>query len=328
MVGGRWSAALDLLPASLAITVVVPTCGRPALLGGCLQALLAQTLAADLFEIIVVDDGPCAETMALAARLADRGGPRLRYLRTARRRGPAAARNLGWRQARGALIAFTDDDCLPAPGWLAAGLAALAAGADGASGRVIVPLPARPTDYERDCAGLARARFVTASCFYRRAALAAAGGFDERFRLAWREDSDLAFSLMERGCRLVAAPDAAVTHPIRPAPWGVSLAQQRKSLYNALLYKKHPGRYRRELAPVTPWRYYAIVAALLAGLCGRRGGWLAWAALSARFCADRLRGTARTPGHLAEMVVTSALIPPLAIFWRLLGALRYRVLFL
>ncbi len=52
-----------------------------------------------------------------------------------------------------------------------------------------------------------------------------------------------------------------------------------------------------------------------------------WLALTAAFCRARLHGTSRAPAHVAEMAVTSVLIPPLAVGWRLLGALRYRVLF-
>jgi hypothetical protein len=82
--------------------------------------------------------------------------------------------------------------------------------------------------------------------------------------------------------------------------------------------------------------YYLIVGSALAGgagaLAGRRRPALffaaLWAVLTARFCLTRLRGTSRAPRHLAEMIVTSALIPPLALFWRLRGALRFRVLFL
>jgi hypothetical protein len=58
------------------------------------------------------------------------------------------------------------------------------------------------------------------------------------------------------------------------------------------------------------------------------GAGLAWAGLTGRFCAQRLRDTSRAPSHVAEMVVTSALIPPLALFWRWRGAVRYRVWFM
>ena len=234
------------------------------------------------------------------------------------------------------MIAFTDDDCISDPAWLAAGSKAIHEGATGVSGRIIMPLPEDPTDYELNAAGLATSEFVTANCFYLRSALEAVGGFDERFAMAWREDGDLWLTFIGRGEALVSAEDAVVTHPLRPAPWGVSLSQQRKSQYNALLYKKHPVLYRQRVQPGPPRDYYAIVGSIVAFLLGavcRRplvalASIVIWARLTGQFIARRLRGTSRRPAHIAEMVVTSALIPPLAVYWRLRGAIAYRVRFL
>lgn len=320
------------------VSVVTPTYRRPDLLDRCLAALLAQDLDPRDYEVIVVDDAACAATQRQVecwARRSEVRGHTVRYLAVTDGYGPAAARNRGWRAARGEIIAFTDDDCVPAPGWLRAGLAAHTPDVAGVMGRIVTPVPHRPTDYERDAARIAEAEFVTANCFYRRDALASVRGFDERFTAPWREDSDLYFALLERGARLAQAPDAIVVHPIRPAPWGVSLAQQRKSVFNALLYKKHPALYRRRIQARPPWRYYVSTAALVAAVSATRRGRVpalpagcVWLLLTLRFCALRLRGTSHAPRHIAEMAVTSVLIPPLAIYWRLRGALRFRVFFL
>jgi glycosyltransferase involved in cell wall biosynthesis len=325
------------------VSVVVPTYQRPAYLRRCLTALLAQDMNPADYEIIVADNAACAETKRLVEMAAARGNgmtPAVRYLAAHARPGPAAARNRGIEAARAAVIAFTDDDCVPRPDWLRRGLARLAEGYLAVAGQVDVPLPNEPTDYERNAAGIAGIQFLTANCFYRREALAAVGGFDERFAQAWREDSDLFFTLLEwladhPDGRYAHAPDAVVVHPVRPARWGASIQQQRKSLYNALLYKKHPTLYRSLIQPRPPWHYYQIIVALLALLAGvATGRWrlaggagAVWAVLTGRFCARRLRGTSHAPAHLAEMVLTSAVIPPLAIYWRLYGALKYRVWF-
>jgi GT2 family glycosyltransferase len=203
-------------------------------------------------------------------------------------------------------------------------------------GRIIVPLPAAPTDWERNVAGLERAPFATANCLYRWGALSAVEGFDERFTMAWREDSDLHFKLLELDRRCVHQPKAVVVHPARPAPWGVSLRLQRMNLFNALLYKKHPILYRGLIQAQPPWRYYAMVGAILLAATAATSGsrWVAgsalivWAALTVRFCLQRLANTSRRLSHVLEMAVTSALIPPLAVFWRMVGALKYRVVFL
>lgn len=293
---------------NLAVSVVIPTCGRPELLQRCLAALERQTLAPGSFEIVVVDD-------------------------SSKRRGPAAARNEGLRRARAEIVAFTDDDTLPGATWLENGLKALTPELDVVTGRVVMPIPAQPTDYERDAGGLERGEFVTANCFCRRRVLEEIGGFDEQFRMAWREDSDLQFRLLAHGARIGHAPSAVVLHPVRPAPWGVSLRQQRKVMFDALLYKKHRRLYRERIRAAPRWDYYAIVL----GLAGMAAGAVlaslplffvalfVWLGLTASFCARRLRGASKAPGHVVEMILTSIAIPPVAVFWRIVGALKFRV---
>ncbi len=173
------------------VSVVVPTCRRAQLLDRCLSALLAQDLEAAAYEVIVADDAASGETKRQVEKWARLARPALVYIPVRETHGPAAARNAGWRMARGEIIAFTDDDCLPDPAWLRAGTAALADGAAAAWGRIRMPLPHPPTDYQRNEAGLEQAEFVTANCFCRRDALEAVDGFDERFTMAWREDADL-----------------------------------------------------------------------------------------------------------------------------------------
>jgi glycosyltransferase involved in cell wall biosynthesis len=318
------------------ISVVVPTFRRPELLRRCLDALCSQDLDREDFEIVVADDGPDPGTEAIARQLRARGDcPVLRCLPVWRTQGPAGARNLGWHRATAPFIAFTDDDTIPGPGWLRAGLAALEMGAAAATGRTIVPAPALPTDYERGVAGLEQAEFITANCFVSRRALELTGGFDERYEKAWREDSDLQFALLDHGLRIVAVPAAVVVHPVRPAPWGVSLSQQRQVMYDALLYRKYPRHYRQRIRATPPLGYYVAVMGLAAGATGLAiasppasvGGLATWAALTLALCLRRLDGTTRSPHHVLEMLVTSALIPPLALFWRAVGSVRYRVVF-
>jgi glycosyltransferase involved in cell wall biosynthesis len=320
---------------SVRVSVVVPTYKRPQLIHRCLGALLAQDLDAQDYEVIVADDGADDETRRVVEGWMMPQAPRVRYIAVRGRHGPAAARNCGWRAAQGEIIAFTDDDCVPSPGWLSSGLAALTDDLAAVGGRIVIPLPPEPTDYELDAARLQTSEFVTANCFCRRAVLAEQGGLDENFRLAWREDSDLFFSLIERGYKVARAPQAVVTHPIRPASWGVSMRQQRKILFDALLYKKHPQLYRSRIRPGPPWRYYGTAGALLTALCAAAvgagmvaaGAGALWGLMTGRMCLMRLRHTSHRIKHVAEMAVTSALIPPLAVFWRLFGAVKFRVVF-
>jgi hypothetical protein len=318
------------------VSVVIPTCRRPDLLQRCLIPLLHQTLEPSRYEIVVVDDGRTEDTRKLVRSWARRvqAQPRLRYLRPEHTHGPAAARNCGWRSARGAVIAFTDDDTVPDRDWLRQGLLAIE-GHAALRGRVKVPIEGLPTDHARVTQGLEVAEFVTANCFVRRSALEAVDGFDERFLRAWREDSDLHFKLLRRYGEVPKAPLAVVEHPVRQAPFGISLKQQANMMFDALLYKKHPDLYAQRLGRVhAPPAYYAIVGATLAApfvaLAHRLAalGLLGLAfALIVGLAARRLRGTARTPEHVLEMLLTSAAIPFLSLYWRLKGALRFRVRF-
>jgi hypothetical protein len=122
---------------------------------------------------------------------------------------------------------------------------------------------------------------------------------------------------------------------VRPEAWGVSLRQQKNVFYDALLYREHPRRYRLHVRSRPPWNYHAIVvltlAAALLALAGRAPAALASLGVAlvliVQLAVRRLRGTAHTPSHVLEMVVTSALIPFLSVYWRLRGAWHFRVWF-
>ncbi|MBK4735593.1 glycosyltransferase family 2 protein [Noviherbaspirillum pedocola] len=332
----------DLIPLSAyeaagtpSVSVVVPTVGRADLLNRCLGALVAQSLDTADYEILIVDDGPSDATREIVEGWMTSQPQRIVYIANHGPHGPAAARNRGWQAARASIIAFTDDDTVPAPDWLAGGLAAFEPDVDVLRGRVVMPLPDVPTDYERDASHLETAEFVTANCFCRKAVLQALDGFDERFRYAWREDSDVHFRLLNAGATIRSAPGAVVEHPVRPARWGVSVFQQKKILFDALLYKKHPKLYRQRIRATPRWDYYLIAASLATGAAGAATGHrnvattagLVWLGMTARFFLQRIRGTTMSPSHVAEMALTSAVIPPIAVYWRMVGALRFKVRF-
>jgi glycosyltransferase involved in cell wall biosynthesis len=336
---GRKRDAFGIEPAGqIVVSVVVPTLGRPELLNRCLGSLVLQRFDPSKYEIIVVDDGPSEKTRAIVMQWALHAGkgPLITYIASYGPHGPAAARNRGWKAARGSVVAFTDDDTVPRMTWLETGMAAFEqSDVDAVWGRIVMPLHHEPTDYELDAKGLERAEFVTANCFCRKSVLERLNGFDERFRFAWREDADLYFNLLSSNARVVHLPGTVVVHPIRPAKWGVSLSQQKKVLFDALLYKKHPDLYRKKIRAGARWDYYLIVLLLLiAAGCLAGGQFIAavvagavWAGMTARFCLMRLKSTVKTFSHVCEMILTSMLIPPLAVYWRMIGALRFRTFF-
>ncbi len=318
------------------ISVVIPTFKRPALLLRCLDALLNQTLSAEDYEIIVVTDGADPATIDAVDHLTMQS-PSIRVLQLDRKKGPAAARNKGWQAAEAELIAFTDDDTIPDQCWLQSLVHHhLGSMLVAYTGRTIVPVSDQPTDYELNTRGLETAEFITANCCITRQALELVNGFDERFSLAWREDSNLHFKLMTHDVPIMKVSTAIVIHPIRNAGWGVSIREQRKGMFNALLYKKHKKLYRQRIQPSPGWNYYGMIAAVIIGLVALFMGsprvtivaFGTWTLLFVLFVRKRLQNTTRSWGHVNEMIVTSALIPMLSVYWQLYGAVKYRAFFL
>lgn len=322
------------------ISVIITTYRRPALLSRCLDAIRQQHCPDCSFEVLVVSDGPDEATQSLIKTLKrTHPGFPLSFHALPAKKGPAAARNHGWQKGAGELVVFTDDDCIPERGWLDAYWTAYQLRNQrliGFTGKVIVPVPARPTDYQKNVAHLSTAEFITANCACSRAALERIGGFDEDFPIAWREDSELQFKLLKEQLPIIHVADAVICHPARAASWGTSIRDQQKSMFNALLFKKHPELYREKIARSPVWNYYTIIISSIVAVAGFILGsdTLAlialsiWAVALIFFISKRLKGTDMSFSHRAEMVVTSLIIPYLSVYWTLRGALRYKVFFL
>jgi glycosyltransferase involved in cell wall biosynthesis len=322
------------------VSVIIPTYRRPSLLTRCLTALARQDLGAEQFEIIVVSDGVDAETYEVVRSLrAFHPEISIGFFETPQRKGPASARNLGWKHAKGELIVFTDDDCIPSAKWLLNYRNAFESyrrGPVSFSGKVIVPVPPVPTDYEKNISHLEQADFITANCACSREVLELTGGFDEEFPAAWREDSAFEFELIERRIPIVKLNTAAVVHPVREAPWGISVKEQKKSMFNALLFKKHPTLYKKKISAGPMWNYYLIICLSLAALLlFSLQLWflgvialVAWLYFLSRFALMRLNNTKGSFLHRSEMIITSLVIPYISVFWTIRGAIRYKVFFL
>lgn len=293
------------------VEVVMPTVGRPSL-----QRALAPLLGR--VPVVVVDDRPGGADLALpdGVRVLRSGG-----------RGPAAARNTGWRACTADWVAFLDDDVLPPADWvdrLCRDLEACGSDVGGTQGNLRVPLPTdrRPTDWERSTAGLETAVWATADLAYRREALEEVGGFDERFPRAYREDADLGLRVTAAGWRIVRG-DRTVDHPVRPATWRQSVRSQRGNADDVLMRVLH-GPDWRERAQVPAGRrrwHLATTAALLATAHPRTRapGALAWTALTVDFARRRIAPGPRTAHEVATMAATSAAIPVAATWWWLRG---------
>ena len=213
------------------VSVVIPAVARPERLRALLRALEGE-------DVTVVANGATGEVHAVLAEF-----PAVAVVRLDPNRGPAAARNAGWREAASSdYIAFTDDDCLPAPGWLDA-LRAHAAPDTVVQGRV-TPLPA---ERERMHA-FARSVFVeeagpffqTANIMYPRALLERLGGFCSDYGLAG-DDTDLGWRAQELGARVRFAPDALVWHAVHDVGWRGMVADAPRFGNAVGIVRRHPG---------------------------------------------------------------------------------------
>jgi glycosyltransferase involved in cell wall biosynthesis len=271
------------------VSVVVSTYDRPARLARLLEALRAQSLPLGDYEVIVVDNGSGPDTAALLARESARDGLALRSARHERTLGPAGGRNAGWRLARAPLVAFTDDDCRPEPGWLSAALAT----AREHPGAVIQgPTRADPAELGRDgvlshTVSVERLGpwYETSNISYPREVLQALGGFDESFGLLPAgEDTDLALRAIEAGVEAVFAADAVVLHSVErvgvrgklrvSARWGPAVRvlaehpRAREELYRGLFWNVwHYLLWRSVLALAAPaWLRRLLIARHLISL--------------------------------------------------------------
>jgi lipopolysaccharide/colanic/teichoic acid biosynthesis glycosyltransferase/GT2 family glycosyltransferase len=224
-------------------SVVVPAFQAAATIGLCLDALSAQTVARDLYEVIVVDDGSTDGTSEVARRT----GARVIVQPNS---GAAAARNRGAAVARGDLLLFTDADCAPVSGWIAALVApfgdARVAGAKGTyltDQRAIVSRFTQ-LEYQDRYDRMARVESInfvdTYSAAYRRDIFLANAGFDPAFR--FDEDQEFSFRLTEKGYRLVFAPAAQVYHRHNATLAAYIRRKFLMAYWKVPVTRRHPGR--------------------------------------------------------------------------------------
>ena len=295
------------------VSVVVATQRRAQGLRRLLAALERQVE----HELVLVLDAATPEVAAIARA----GGARI--VERPRSTGVADARNAGWRAAGGETIVFTDDDCVPAPGWLEA---LLAAEGDLVQGRV-EPDPAQlhrlgPFARTLRVEG-AGPFFQTANIRYPRALLERLGGFDPSFH-ASGEDADLGWRAVEAGARTAYAPDALVHHavqPMTPAQAARHAWRWRTAVRNV---KRHP-QLRDHLHHRVFWlpAHERLLAAALAWRAGPIPGLVATAWWAAGHRAEHA-----TPGSLARTLPAHLLVDTAQVAAMARGSLDARTLLL
>jgi glycosyltransferase involved in cell wall biosynthesis len=318
---------------------VVASYRRPQFLDALVGALADQTLPHPEYEVVIVDNGSADATWDRLRQLVAASPARLAAVRLEENRGPGGGRNLGATLIRSPYLAFTDDDCLPTPGWLAAMLAALEDGNDVVQGRVeAAPAEqqgAGPWDHTKWITS-PTPFFETCNVGYRTSAFTAVHGFDEgdsltaqRSGRAFGEDALLAWNVQKSGGRATFTSGSVVYHRVVPSDFTGWLRDQRNLV-------GFPGLGNRSPL-VARWFWHRIflsrgsaqfdlaVACVLAAALARRPWMLLGAApwLSDRWPQARARGGAsRTLGlvRLAQLAVADGV----ALGSLLQGSVRHR----
>jgi GT2 family glycosyltransferase len=319
----------------ISVSVIVSAGAHPQLLSHCLASLLFQQFDASRYEIIVVEDRFNLATRDIVndwAKHVSHTGPTISYIGGHGSCGMAAARNRGWRAARGSIVAFTEADMVARPDWLQKGLHAFGDSVQAVWGRIATPNALHELENESLHSFPAPRSGFVSNYFVRKALMEEMGGFDERFRHAWGEETDLYFRLCSQPSRIVHDPHAVLTHPSRRAGLRSRLTAQRRYQADVLLSKKHPQLYRQKIRSTPHWETYLIVATLLlAAVCAMAGGTVLatgsaalWSVLTLRVWKRQWRAADYALSRCVETLCAALLLPPLEVFWHGAGLLRFR----
>lgn len=326
-----------------AIAALVSTYGRPTFLPELLDALAGQDLPTSDYEVVLIDNGSTDGTWEVLTKLVETTDLRATAIRMDRNAGPAPGRNAGAARVRAPLIAITDDDCLPTPGWLRHVRLAFAGGADVVQGAVHAD-PAgvgsmgpwdhtiwvrRPTPF-----------FETCNVAYRRSAFERVGGFDEDDPLlhppsgrAFGEDACLAWAVLATGGTSAFAPRALVHHRCIPSDYRRWLADQRELAGFPGLARRSPlvarWLHRGVFLDRRSERFDLAVLGVAAAALSRRPwplvGTLPWGWLRGH---DALRATRGDRRRAVPVLVQLALSDIVALLSLLRGSVRHRRLML
>jgi len=243
------SSQLGMSIEIMSVSIIIPTFNGASHIGNCLDALLNQTVEGDA-EILVINDGSTDGTADVVAR---HSGVRLITQSNA---GPAAARNRGALEARGTIILFTDDDCVPTPEWLAAMIEPFkdpsVVGAKGIYHTRQRSLAARfvQIEYEdkyRRMSDLPQIDFIdTYSAGFRRNRFLEMNGYDTSFPVACAEDVELSYRMSARGWTMRFVPAAIVYHTHPDTLWRYLNKKYKFAFWRVLAVRKNPSKAMKD----------------------------------------------------------------------------------
>jgi len=321
------------VPPPPVVSVVVASHARPLRLLWLLNALAEQT-AGEPWELVVVHDYDEETATRILSRHPLSQAGTLRQVTIDPGTGsPPRQRNLGWRAARGGLVAFTDDDCRPEPDWLQRLVEAARKHPGG-----IVQGATRPDPLEAAILAAPHVRTMsiepvgpfaqTCNILYPHALLDRLGGFDE-IAIAG-EDVELSLRARAAGATIAGAPGAVVNHAVEAHTLPGILRQNLKWRHLAYLVKRHP-ELRPDLFLRVFWDAdHLRVLAAAAGVLGlaRRPRSLVLAVPYVIHAARR-RGRRRRAAAVAVVEIPGQFVRQLAeVLGMAVGSVRHRTLLL
>jgi len=224
------------------VSIVIPMHNSARTIGRTLEACINQELPGAQTEIIVVDDGSTDKSVEIAEKLP------VKVLRQ-ENRGPAAARNRGWREARGKIICFTDSDCVPQRDWiqkLLRGYDSPKVGGVGGTYAIMNRDSVLASAIHEEIALRHQRQSGTVDYLgsfnlsYKKSVLEEVGGFNEEYTRASGEDNDLAYRVTKKGYRLAFVKNSAVAHYHPDRLLGYLRQQFWHGCWRMKIYKDHP----------------------------------------------------------------------------------------
>ena len=228
------------------ISVVIPAFNRSHLLRKTLLSLAKQTLSYKKFEVIVIDDGSTEFLGTTINKCRKKVSYPIYYYKRPNT-GPAKARNHGAQMASSELIALLDSDVIATPTWLEAGYHAMSKNEDwvAAEGKTFIPDKNKITPFTHQTENKSGGTYVTCNFFIKKHFCK----FYESYKPMYyfREDSDLAFSLLSKGYHIGLIENAKVYHPVLKGGLKTPFRLAQRYMHDPLLKKRYPNFYKKNL---------------------------------------------------------------------------------
>ena len=229
---------------SVILSIVIPCYNGAKLLSRCLNALENQTAKKVFFEVTVADDGSTDETTEILENFKPKTELKLQWT-TIKNSGPAMARNSGVSISSGSWIGFLDADVIPHPNWVETALELIKNNpkAGAFEGRTEVTQRRQATPFTHQTENITGGRYPTCNLIVRKNL----AHFHHGYKIPFREDTDLAFSILESGYPIIFAFELAAEHPPLESNFAHPFILARRYYYDGLLARRFPSRYHNEL---------------------------------------------------------------------------------